>query len=224
MKKMSWIRWFYRLLTDFICLYIYEFWLSLCKIVRGSVILLLPLFVSEFFKSFWNNLGKFVFRSINYGYKTGQLSITQKLGIITCIPKEDKPRQFMKKWRPISLLNTVYKLASRCIAERIKSVLPIRISNDQTGFIPDRYIGELTLLIYDILHFTEEQDIPGILLLIYIEEAFNTISWMFIESVLDFFNFGFSIKQWAKSFHTNITSAVTQNCCLSRLLHYSKRL
>jgi hypothetical protein len=66
-----------------------------------------------------------VFRTINYGYKTGQLSITQKQGIITCIPKGEKPRKFMKNWKPISLLNTVYKLASSCIAERIKSVLPI---------------------------------------------------------------------------------------------------
>ena len=33
----------FRLLTDFVCLYAYELWLSLCKIVRSSVILLLPL-------------------------------------------------------------------------------------------------------------------------------------------------------------------------------------
>ena len=33
----------FRLLTDFVCLYNYQFWLSLCKIVRSSVILLLPL-------------------------------------------------------------------------------------------------------------------------------------------------------------------------------------
>jgi hypothetical protein len=32
------------LLTDFVCLYTYEFLLSLWKIVRSSVILLLPLF------------------------------------------------------------------------------------------------------------------------------------------------------------------------------------
>ena len=31
--------------------------------------------------------------------------------------------------------------------------------------------------------------IPGMLLLIDIEKAFDSISWMFIESVLDFFNF-----------------------------------
>ena len=38
----------FRLLTNFVCLYTYEFWLSLCKIVRNSVILLLPLFITGF--------------------------------------------------------------------------------------------------------------------------------------------------------------------------------
>ena len=45
----------FRLLTDFVCLYNYEFWLSLCKIVRSSVILLLPLFlrnISSFISDF----------------------------------------------------------------------------------------------------------------------------------------------------------------------------
>ena len=106
----------------------------------------------------------------------------------------------MKNWRPISLLNTTYKLASSCIAERIKSVLPSLISNDQSGFIPGRFIGENTRLIYDILHFTEEKDIPGILLLIDFEKAFDSIAWTFIEQVLDLFNFGKSIKHWIQTF------------------------
>jgi hypothetical protein len=33
------------------------------------------------------------------------------------------------------------------------------------------------------LHFTEEQDIPGIHHLIDFEKAFDSISWMLIESV-----------------------------------------
>jgi hypothetical protein len=48
-------------------------------------------------------------------------------------------------------------------------------------------------LIYDILHFTEENDIPGILLLIDIEKAFDSISWSFIYDTLKFFNFGESV-------------------------------
>jgi hypothetical protein len=36
---------FFILNIDFVCLYTYEFLLSLCKIARSSVILLLPLFM-----------------------------------------------------------------------------------------------------------------------------------------------------------------------------------
>ena len=42
----------FRLLTDFVCLYTYEFWLSLWKIVLSSVILLLPLFIVHHCLSF----------------------------------------------------------------------------------------------------------------------------------------------------------------------------
>ena len=80
-------------------------------------------FTTEFFKMFWGELGHFVVRSINYGYDHGQLSITQRQGIITCLPKGDKPRHFLKNWRPITLLNVSYKIASGTIANRIKGIL-----------------------------------------------------------------------------------------------------
>ena len=92
-------------------------------------------------KFFWKDIGHFLVRSINYGFRSGEMSITQKEGIITCIPKEDKPKQFLRNWRPITLLNTSYKIASSCIAARIKqTVLPKIIHNDHEGQI---YWGEL---------------------------------------------------------------------------------
>ncbi|MEW8544166.1 MAG: endonuclease/exonuclease/phosphatase family protein, partial [Candidatus Thiodiazotropha sp.] len=96
-------------------------------------------FSSEFFKVFWQKLGHFVVRSLNYGFHSGELSITQREGIITCIPKENKPREFLRNWRPITLLNVVFKIASGCIANRIKPVLNKLIHTDQTGFISGRF-------------------------------------------------------------------------------------
>jgi hypothetical protein len=58
------------------------------------------------------------------------------------------------------------------------------------------------------MHFTEEEDIPGLLLLLDFEKAFDTISWNFIQSTLNYFNFGPSIKEWIRIFYHNITSAV----------------
>ena len=79
-------------------------------------------FTAEFFKVFWKQLGYFVLRSANEGFENGELSITQRLGLITCIPKENKPKQHLKNWRPLTLLDTVYKIASGAIAKRLKQL------------------------------------------------------------------------------------------------------
>ena len=129
-------------------------------------------------------------RLINYAFKKGELSVTQRHGKITCIPKEGKSRQFLKNWRPISLLNVVYKIASGVIAKRLKSVISKIIDNDQTGFLEGRYIGENTRLVYDIMQYTEERNIPGMLFLIDFEKAFDSVTWTFMFKVLKFFGFG----------------------------------
>ena len=123
-------------------------------------------FSADFYKVFWKQLGTFVLRAINAGFHNGELSITQQHGLIVCIPKENKSKNYLKNWRPITLLNTVYKIASGSIANRIKQVLDKLISTDQTGFIEGRFIGENTRLVHDLLQFTEEKHIPGLLLLI----------------------------------------------------------
>ena len=108
-------------------------------------------FTVEFFKFFWVDIGQFTLRSLNFGYRTGSLSITQKQGIITCIPKPNKPRINLKNWRPISLLNVTYKLASAVISNRLKTVLDKVIHENQKGFIAGRFLGENVRLIYDVL-------------------------------------------------------------------------
>ena len=51
-------------------------------------------FTTEFFKFFLPDLGHFILRSLNFAYINDCLSVTQKQGIITCIPKPNKPRNF----------------------------------------------------------------------------------------------------------------------------------
>ena len=52
-------------------------------------------------------------RSINVGFNSKELLITQRQGVITCIPKnKDKPKHFFKNLIPLTLLDVVYKIAS----------------------------------------------------------------------------------------------------------------
>ena len=146
----------------------------------ASVQVLMAFQVFKVFKVFWNKLKYFVYRSLNYAYETGCMSISLRQCIISCLPKGDKPRQFLKNWRPISLLSIVYKIGSAAIANRIKIHLDKLISKSQTGFVSGRFIGENTRLLYDILKYTEYFDICGLLLLIDFEKAFDAISWKFL--------------------------------------------
>ena len=115
----------------------------------------------------------------------GELSISQKQGVKNCIPKENKPKLYLKNWQPITLLDTVYKIASGSIANRIKPNLDSLIDKDQTGFIQGRYMGEKTRLLYDLINHTEQKEIPGLLLLIDFEKAFDSLSWSFIRKALN---------------------------------------
>ena len=168
-------------------------------------------FTAEFFKFFWIDLKMYILNSLNYGYKTGSLSITKKQGIITCLPKPNKSPFYLKNWRPISLLNVIYKLASSVIASRLKKVLHKLVHDDQKGFISGRFIGENIRIIYDILFETKQQEIPGLLLSVDFQQAFDSVSWKFIAKTLDYFNFGPSFKKWIKIFQNGSESCILQN-------------
>ena len=165
----------------------------------------------NFFKFFWKDLGDFIIKSLNEGFEKGKMSITQREGIITCIPKGDKPREFLKNWRPISLLNVVYKIGSACIANRIKKVLPELIHEDQTGFVPGRYIGDNLRLLYDIIDYLQKENLPGLLISIAFEKAFDSVDWTFMEKVLKHFGFGRDITRWVSAFYNDIRSSIIVN-------------
>ena len=159
---------------------------------------------------------------MNEGFARGTLSVTQSQGVLSILPKGDKPREFLKNWRPIALLNTSYKLLSSCIANRLKSVLHFLIHENQKGFMKGRYIGENTRLIYDVLYETQNKKNPGILLLIDFEKAFDSVSWKFINNTLRFLNFGPDLIQWINVLNDNARLCVTQNGFLSQFFQIGR--
>ena len=75
---------------------------------------------AEFYKVFWDYVKPFLLNALNCSYTNGHLSITQQRGLITLVPKKNKPANLLKNWTPITLLNCDYKIAAKSIANRIK--------------------------------------------------------------------------------------------------------
>ena len=114
----------------------------------------------------------------------------------------------MENWRPISLLNIDYKIATKTIADRISKVLPKLIHEDQTGYVKGRYIGQNIMLVKDIMKVTSLDNIPGMAIFIDFKKAFDSVDWNFLAKVLEAFNFGPQIRKWIKTFYTDISSCV----------------
>ena len=117
-------------------------------------------------------------------------------GLLFVYPRKEKICFLKKNWRPVTPLNTVYKIASSCITARLKTVLPKLTGDDQKVFLKGRYIGGNIRLLYDTLLYAKQHQIPGLLLMVDFEKAFDSVAWSFIEKSLRKFKFRKDITRW----------------------------
>ena len=139
------------------------------------------------------------------------MSISQRRGVISLLPKKNKDTLPLKNWHPITLLNIDYKIATKCIAKRLEKVLPTLIDRDQTGYVKNRFIGEKIRLISAVIELYEKKNLPGMLLFIDFEKAFDSLEWNYLFKVLEVMNFGPMFRKWMHTFYSNITSCVMNN-------------
>ena len=90
-------------------------------------------------------------------------------------------------------------------------VLPKLIIEEQKGFLKGRYTGENIWLLYDTLLYINKHQVPGLLMMVDFEKAFDSVAWSFIEKSLNKFNFGHDIKRWISTFYANINSRIFVN-------------
>lgn len=148
---------------------------------------------------------------VQESFKYGEMSSWQRKAVITLIEKQGKDRTLVENWRPISLINVDAKIISKVIAVTVKNVLSNIIHHSQTGYVKDRYIGETVRSIFDIMEFTNNENIPGILIFIDFKKAFDTVEWHYLFDCLKAFNFGPGLINWVKTFYHNIERCVINN-------------
>jgi hypothetical protein len=87
------------------------------KALRGNGI------CNEYFQYTWDVTNHDVLKIMNEMYIRGEVLHSPKIGVLVCIPKKPVPKQ-PTDFRPLTLLNTEFKLLSRIIASRLKKCTP----------------------------------------------------------------------------------------------------
>lgn len=151
-------------------------------------------FPMEFYVSFWDVIGVDLVRVLNCAYVGGKLSTSQRHGLIIVLYKKDDRLQ-TKNYRPISLLNVDYKIATRAISGRLLGVIGSVVGSDQTCGVPGRTISENLTLICDLIDYADHADMPLAILSMDQEKAFDRVDWAFLQRILSKFGFGDSFRQ-----------------------------
>ena len=172
-------------------------------------------FPAEFYKYFWVDLKFIVMRMLSSCYALGVMPHSLQEGIVTLIPKSGKPRNQINSYRPITLLNTSYKIFSSTIANRYKRVISTVVDPAQSGFIKGRFIGDNTRLMSDIMAYLKDEKNVGVFLSLDIEGAFNTVSWKFINAALAKYHFPSEMIRWFNLMNEGTYARILYNGHLS---------
>jgi len=176
----------------------------------------------EFYVVFFHDIIDLLLDCYQYSFDQGVMSSSQRNGVITLLPKKDKDPFFVTNYRPISLLNTDYKIIAKLMANRLKLCLYQIINEDQTGFMKGRHIGSNIRTIIDMIEYCDANQIPGSILLLDIEKAFDSVNHNFLFQVLHYFNFGNDFINWMKSFYTNRKSYIINNGFMSEAVNLDR--
>ena len=96
-------------------------------------------------------------------------------GVVSLVPKGGD-RLNIKNWRPITLLNTDYKLLTKVLTSRLKRVINSLVQPEQTYCVPGRTIHDNLHLLRDTIWYGNTYDVPLAIITLDQEKAFDRVN------------------------------------------------
>ncbi|KYO43146.1 hypothetical protein Y1Q_0017481 [Alligator mississippiensis] len=124
-------------------------------------------------------------------------------GLMTLLYK-DRPREDLKNWRPMTLLNFNYKLLPKVLAERFKSVLGVIIPDEQSGIVPGGQIHGALLQLRDELQQEGDSGQKMAVLNLDWEKAYNRVSYQFLFTTLQRMGIPPTFTSWIRTVYTDV--------------------
>ena len=176
---------------------------------------------AEFYQQFWKELKDDLCDVLNENFENNEMTESQRQAILRLLFKKDNEKQ-LKNWRPISLLNSDYKLTAKVIATRLKKVLPTVIDEDQTCGVPGRSIYENVFRLRDIIQYNKVKGMDLTLINLDQEKAFDRVNRTFLQKTLKKMNFGPSFRRWIEVLYAGANCFVLNNGWSSDPIHLQR--
>jgi hypothetical protein len=90
----------------------------------------------------------------------------------------------IKQFRPIALINVIFKLVAKAYAIRLSPVAHRMIALSRTAFIKGRLISDGPLALHETIHELKSKNLSAVLLKLDFEKAYDRVNWLFLHEVL----------------------------------------
>lgn len=97
------------------------------------------------------------------------------LTYIALIPKREGADQ-LSDFRPVSLVGSIYKIISKCLAQRLKEVLLVLISREQGAFLQGKTMADGVLCANELIDGVIRDEKPGVLCKLDLEKAYDHVN------------------------------------------------
>lgn len=166
---------------------------------------------AEFFTACWQVIGPEVTAAVREFFRSGQMLRQWNATTLILIPKVNNASS-ATEFRPISRLNTVYKVISKLISIRLKAVLPRVISQAQSAFMPSHLLAENVLLATDLVKgYSNSNSEPKAMLKVDLKKAFDSVRWDFIIGIIRALSIPETFINWIYQCISTATFSVSIN-------------
>ena len=135
-------------------------------------------------------------------------------GCVSPIYKKKDPEN-IANYRPITLLNTDYKIFTKALSIKLAAAAPEIINTDQAGFIQGRSIFDQVKTTKLVIDYMEKTNKPGAIVALDQEKAYDKILHPYLWEVLRKFKFPEEFIKTTQALYDNATSIVMINGELS---------
>lgn len=142
----------------------------------------------ECFQKCWGFMGDDIFKVVEDFRKQGRFVKEISHTNIALIPKKQDCIS-MTDYRPISSCNSIYKIISKSMVNRLKPILMKIILPEQHGFTPGREITDSIIMAAETIHTMHNSKAKGMIIKLDVSKAYDRVSWNFLFEVLNKFGF-----------------------------------
>lgn len=152
-------------------------------------------FNPAFYHKCWSIIGTEVFEASLGWLQHGTFPVGLNNMNVVLVPKCEVP-QSMKDLRPISLCNVIYKILSKVLCNRLKSILPNLVDRAQSAFISGRTIQDNILIAFETIHMMKGKRFGkrgDAAIKIDISKAHDWVDWGYLRRILTRLGF---LERW----------------------------